>query len=293
MTALTATATDAASMRSRGIVLMLLGVLLLTIMDVVAKHLMATYSVTQTIFIRQTLALPVLFLVLLQDGGLGALRLAQHRMQLMRGVLNFATGFTFFSAISVMPIANVLAIAFTAPLVVVLLSMPMLGEPVGRAAGISILLGFLGVLIVVRPDQGVLEPMAIMALISAVTYAVSIVMLRRLGARDTATVSAIYASGMSMLLAALFALDGSWLWPTAVDWPIFILAAMLGTFGTLAVAAAFRLAPAATLAPIDYTALIWAAGLGWVIFGDVPGASLLIGAALIILGGLVLARKPR
>ena len=268
------------------------GVLILTGMDACIKLLtLRGMPVTEAMFLRNLLALAPLLAALAWDGGTAGLLRARHGTQILRGIFAFVTGWCFFTALTAMPLADALALAFAAPLLIALLSGPMLAEPVAARSWWAIALGFAGVLVILRPGAGVVEPMAILALLAAVAYAVNSVLLRKLGHADSATVSSIYGTAIAALLSAGGLTGAGWIVPAAGDWPLLALTGLLGASGSLAIAAAFRLAPAATLSPLEYTSLLWALGLGWVLFGDVPGPTLLLGAPLIILGGLMLARK--
>lgn len=276
----------------RGLLLMASGVGILTVMDAVIKVLTSRgMPVTEAMFLRNILAVALLLPVLSREGGLQGLVRAKLSTQIWRGIFAFATGWCFFTALTSMPIADALALAFASPLIIALLSGPMLGERVERQSWWAIGLGFVGVVVVLEPGGEMIAPSAILALLAAVFYALNSILLRRLGHADSATVSSIWGMGIAALGSVFGAASGDWVWPAPADWPLIALAAFLGAFGGLAIAAAFRLAPAATLSPLEYTSLLWALGLGWLLFGDLPGPSLLLGAPLVILGGVLVARR--
>jgi drug/metabolite transporter (DMT)-like permease len=283
-----ANALPAAPLRAIG--LMLLGVALLSIMDAVMKVLVTYYPIPNLIVFRAGIALPILAVALRFDGGLVALRNARHGLQLLRGALVFATGWCFFAALALLPLADTLAVAFVAPVVVALLAGPLLGERADRRTWIAIALGFIGVLVIVRPEGAVWGQGAVLALLAALFYALAMVLLRHLGRTDTAAATTLYSTAVTCLLATAIA-AADWWTPGAADWPLLIAAGALGALGTLALSAAFRRAAAATLTPLEYTAMVWGVALGFVVFGDVPGTAVLIGAALITASGLVLARR--
>jgi drug/metabolite transporter (DMT)-like permease len=278
---------------SRGIVLMLGGVALLTSLDGTVKALTQTYSVPQAMFFRCLLALPLLFLALRWDGGLRALRTASLENQLLRGLLAFLTGYTFFTAVDMLPLADVLAVSFVAPFLIALLAGPMLGETVSRRQWIAIAGGFVGVLIVLRPGGGPGEAIpfvpAAWALAAAVCYALASIVLRKLGRTDSASVTTIWSTAVPLVLYGITAWPG-WQPVQPEHWPLMALAGALGASGLLMIGAAFRLAPAATLAPLEYSAIVWAVLIGLAFFGDVPGWPVLLGTLVIVGSGLALAR---
>jgi len=275
---------------SRGLLLMLAGVALLTFMDGCMKALTQTYPVSQAIFFRSLLALPFLLLALCWDGGLTALRGARIGPQLVRGLFGFLTGLAFFHAVTRMPLADVLAVSFAAPFLIAALSGPLLGEAVGRRQWLAIGLGFLGVLVVLRPGGGVPAVGAAFALSAAFTYALSMIWLRKLGRTDAASVTTIWGTVVPLALNGTLAVPG-WVPVATSDLPLLALTGLLGATGTLAVGRAFRLSPAAVLAPFDYTAMVWAVLIGVAFFGDVPGWPVILGSLVIVLSGLALARR--
>ncbi len=275
--------------RVRAVTLMVSSVFLLTLMDAVVKALTARYPVLLIMAFRCFLAVPVLLLALPRDGGLTSLVRVRPGLQLLRGALGFMTALCYFKALAELPLADTLAVSFSAPLFVALLSRPLLGEQVSARGWGVILVGFAGVLVVVRPGLGGLGAGAGYATGAALFYALHALALRRLGHSDGATATTIWGSlvvGFMTLPAAALV----WQAPTAGDLPLLAAVGLLGAVGGLAMSAAYRQAPAATLAPLDYSAMVWAVLLGVLVFGDVPGLPVVIGSGIIILSGLWLIR---
>jgi drug/metabolite transporter (DMT)-like permease len=278
--------------RTRGVALMVLSVLLLTLMDAGVKELTRRYPVPVIMVFRCFLAVPVLLLALPRDGGLTSLLRVRPGLQLLRGAFGFLTALCYFQALADLPLADALAVSFSAPMFVALLSRPLLGEAVSRRSWTVIIGGFIGVLVVVRPGMGGLGPGAAYASAAALFYALHGLTLRRLGHSDGATATTILGSlviGLIALPVAAFV----WVTPSSADLPIVVGVAFLGATGGLAMSAAYRHAPAAVLAPLDYTAMVWAVLLGAVLFGDIPGPPVVIGSIIIILSGLWLIRGRR
>lgn len=274
----------------RGLALMLAAVALLTLMDALVKLVSARYPVAQAMALRNLVALPFLAVALRLEGGLAALRGGRHGLQLLRALLGFATGVCFFYALALLPLSEALAISFGAPFLAALLAGPLLGERIGPASWIAIALGLLGVLVVLRPGLAVVQPGALLAVGAAAFYAANTLVLRRLGASDPASVTALWGTTVAALLAV--PLDPwSWRMPAASDLPVFLAIGSAGAAGTLLIAAAFRLAPVGLLTPLEYSALLWALLFDLLLFGVLPEPIVLLGAAIVVSGGLALSRS--
>lgn len=278
--------------RLRGQGLMVVGVAGLTVMDATVKALAAAYTVEEIAFFRCLLALPWLLVALRWSGGLAALRAASPRLQLTRGVFQALTGLAFFHALALLPLADAIAISFLAPFLIAALSGPVLQEPVSRRSWLAIGLGFLGVLVVLRPGAVGVSTGAALALLAAVAYAGNSLFLRRIGRTDAAITTTIWGTIVPGLIYGALAL-GAWEWPRLADWPALAFVGGIGAVSGLMVTAAYRLAPAAVLAPLEYTALLWAVLLGRFLFGDVPTAPVILGSAIIVGSGILLTRGRR
>ncbi len=180
--------------RARSVALMVLSVFLLTLMDAAVKELTRRYPVPVIMVFRCFLAVPVLMLALPRDGGLTSLLRVRPGLQLLRGAFGFMTALCYFEALADLPLADTLAVSFSAPMFVALLSRPLLGETVSRRSWAVIVIGFIGVLVVVRPGLGGLGPGAAYASAAALFYALHGLTLRRLGHSDGATATTIYGS---------------------------------------------------------------------------------------------------
>ena len=219
------------------------------------------------------------------------------RMHIERGVLTSFMGLLFFWGIGHVPLAQAIALAFIAPLIALYLASVLLGEKVGKRTIGASLLAFVGVIVIfvgqARADLGreaLLGSVAILA--SAVLYALNIIMMRRqsqvAGPLEIAffqnlTVSAVLLLGIPMVGTAL---------PAAEHWPDLLLAALLSTVSLLLLSWAYARAEASYLAATEYTAFLWAALFGWLVFGEHLSAFTLAGAGLIVAGCLLAARTP-
>ena len=276
----------------RGIASMLFAVMVFSTMDALIKWLAPSYPLMEIVFFRSIFAFIPLLPSLLRQGS-APFRTRRPLGQAGRALIGLGATICFFYAYRFLPLADVFGIAFAAPLFVTALSVPLLGERVGIRRWSAVLVGFAGVLVMVRPDIGVADAATLITLLGTLCYAVSLVFLRNLGKSET-TVSIVFYVTCTTTLASAIALPFVWITPSAVDLPLLILVGILGGIAQLAITRAFRLAPAAVVAPFDYTALPYAAALGYFVWGDVPEPIFLLGAAIVIGSGLyILHRETR
>ncbi|QEM83591.1 DMT family transporter [Halomonas binhaiensis] len=272
----------------KGIAYMCLGVLCLALGDAVSKWLGASYSTIQIIFFRTLVSLPLIALLAYFSGGLGKLRTRRPKVHLVRGLIYAGAMACFVTGLTMMPLAEATAIAFAAPLFVSLLSVPLLNEKVQPPVILASLIGFVGVLVVVRPSFSGISLGALFALGAALFYALMMITSRRYGTREYLWAMVFYMALVPFVLSS-FMLPFVWQTPMAWHWPGFLLSGTLGVGATVFITLAFRHAPAAIAAPFDYTAMLWAVLLGWGIWGEVPDIWVLIGGTLIIGSGLSIA----
>ncbi len=278
--------------RLQAMVTMCAGVLLLTISDALTKWLVERYQPLQIILVRSLTALPfVTALVVWTDGwsGLGSARPVVH---LWRGLLTIAAASAFILSLRTLPLAEATALIAAAPLVIAALSIPLLGERVGAPRWVAIASGFAGVLVITRPGAATFQVASALALAATALYALVMISARWIDPRDSARTVMLYLT----LTAALFSSAAAvmpWPVPRALDAPLFLAMAVAGTLGVTLITQAFRRAPAAVVAPFDYTALLWAGALGWLVWGDVPDVLTLAGAAIIVASGLWLVLHER
>jgi drug/metabolite transporter (DMT)-like permease len=197
-----------------------------------------------------------------------------------------------FLSVRLMPLAETYAIAFTAPLIVAILAGLTLGERVGLRRWLAIGLGFVGVLVVIRPGAGVLGAAALVPLGMAVAYAGYQLVTRRLAPLDHAFVTMFWSAAIGVAGASLL-LPLGWRPPDAAGWGLMVAMGLLGLAGQLAMIRAFAMAAAPVLAPYGYTQILWAVTLGYLAFGDLPDRWTLIGSAVVVAGGAWLFVQER
>lgn len=273
-----------------GIASMLLAVLLYGLMDALIKVEAARYPVIEVVFFRSLFALLPLALLIRHGGGWKSLATRQPRLQAIRAVVGFVSLVCFFQAFALMPLADVVAIGFAAPMFVTALSVPLLGEQVGWRRWSAVLTGFAGVLIMVRPGSGLFGLAAGVALLGTLTYSLSIIIIRRLSATDGSAPTVASFTCLSVLGAGAV-LPFYWVTPTPSDWLLLTLTGLLGGAGQIAFTRAFALAPPVIVAPFDYANMLLATALGFAIWGDVPTVAVLVGAAIIIASGLYIVYR--
>lgn len=273
--------------------LMVIGVACLCVNDALAKGLGAEYPVFQILFLRNLIAAPFTVLIALRMGGRAALRSHRPLAHLLRGALWVGAAWLFFTSIGRMGLAEATALVFVAPLFITALSALFFGEKVGRWRWSAVAAGFVGVLIVIRPGAETFQPIALLPVATALVYAALMLGARLLDPRESVWTLLLWLTGMGGAISALIA-PFVWVPVAAADLPLFFAFALFGTAGMTMMTQAFRSAPASLIAPLDYTALIWAAGLGWIFWGEIPDAAAWLGAAIIIAGGaLVIWREAR
>jgi drug/metabolite transporter (DMT)-like permease len=283
-----------ASEHMRGIVAMLVAIAFFAVMDAQLKLLAGHYGPMQVAFLRGVSSLPFVLLPILLRGRLARLRPVNVRLHLMRGVLSVVMLGSFIFAVRESSLATTYSIFMCAPLVVAALSAPMLGERVAGAQWGAIGVGLAGVLLMIAPRGGGewVSLGALAAVVAVATYSLSVVTLRLLSRTDTTESMVFWFSVLLSVGAGLLAIP-AWV-PLEFDhWPLFVGVGVTGALGQHFITEAFRHAPAAVVAPFEYTALLWGVALDLVIWRVLPGAVTLGGGAIVIGAGLYLLARER
>jgi len=212
------------------------------------------------------------------------------KLQILRSVLIFCAGVTFWSGLMFLPLADCTVIAFISPLLVTILSVFLLGEKFGFHRWGCVIIGLLGVIFVIRPGMGIVHWAVVLPLISALFYSALLIITRILGQREDALTTLFYTSIGGLVLSSIMVLF-FWKAPSPIQWLILIWLGLLGAVGHFFMIKAFEKAPASLLAPFNYTSLIWATLLGFFLFGDLPDAWTIFGAIIIISSGLYLVKR--
>ncbi len=281
------------SLTIRGMVLAALAMALFSVQDAFVKSMAAHYAVVAVLFFRSTTALPLVAGYLWVRGGRAAFRSNRPGLQILRALLLFSMFISYYHAVQLLPLATVVALVFSAPLITTLLSIPILKEKVGPHRWAAVLVGFCGVLVMVQPGGGAFQWEALLCLLASVCYALAMVLTRFLGPGESLG-SMVFYPNLVYLLGAGALLPAVWV-PVALPDVALMMAFGLWTLlGHVTLTYAYRIAPPPALAPFDYTALVWAALWGWLFWDEIPSAAITIGAAIVVAAGLyALLRESR
>ena len=284
---------DSHENRKLGILWMLATMLCFITLDAIMKHLLESYSLVQVTWARFFFA--TIIAVAVCGPNLG--RLARSHTpgkQALRSVLLMSTTGVFNAGIRSTPLATATTIMFLSPILVTLLSIPLLGEKVGIRRWAGIVVGFLGAIIVVQPWQtgfgGV--GIGVLFLLVAALLNANYQIVTRMVRNDDPLTSLLFTATAGTLVTSVI-VPWFWAWPTAFDWLLLVGSGLAGALGHLCLIRALRLAPASVVAPFGYSALVWAALFGFVIWGDWPNLWAWVGAALIIGSGLYIFHRER
>lgn len=264
-----------------GIVLMCIGVAALCINDALAKTLMDYYSPIQIIFLRNVIALPFAVILALKMGGTHALRSHRIGVHFLRGFIWITATVLFFTSIHHLGLAEATAIAFVAPLFITALSALFIARVGWRRWG-AVVVGFIGVLVIVRPGAATFDVMSLLPIATAFAYAILMLSARFVDTRESMWTLLLY---LSLTSAILTSIPVMFVWNPirAEDIWLFMAIALCGSLGMTMIAQAFRFAE---VAPFNYTALIWATALGWLFWGETSDVLTFVGAAIITASGL-------
>ena len=270
--------------------LVLLAVALFSAMDAMSKLLAADYDPIEIVWGRY-----LAILVLLAPAALRRpllLLTAQPMLQAVRGVCVLASALLFIAGLARLPIADATAIGFASPLLVTALSIPILGEEVGVRRWSAVGIGFLGVLIVVRPGSGAVGAAALLPLFSAVCWAMSLVVTRRMRRADTPLTTLLYSTAIGFVLSGA-ALPVVWHAPSLSAAAMLAAMGMLSASGQYLLIAGLTRGDASLLAPFTYSQIVWATLTGYFVFGTVPTSWTWCGAAVIVASGIYIAHRER
>ncbi|HNB26718.1 MAG TPA: DMT family transporter [Alphaproteobacteria bacterium] len=288
-----------------------LGVFVFALQDWIIKKISGGFPVHQAIIIRCIVALPILLILVRIQGQLGDLISPKLRWLVLRGVILVVSYTTYYLAFPAMPLANVIALWFTTPLFVTALAGPLLGETVGAKRWAAAIIGFVGVLIMVRPFTDGFDAAGLLPIVSALSYGTAQLMARRMGVTETAAVMSFYQNLVFLLVATAMALlfgDGrfagsadpsleflfrAWAVPEGWDLLLLGLCGVIASAGMVLLTQAYRMAEANFVTSFEYTAIIWATLGGWWFWNEIPDKLTLVGALLIVGAGLYMLYGAR
>lgn len=290
------------------IMFIVLGMFFISVNDMVIKRFSGEYPLHQMVFLRSAIGLLFTLILIQLEGGWRILKTDQPGLHALRAVMVFASNMTYFAALAVLPLPDATALFFIAPIMITVLSIPILGERVGSRRWGAVIVGFCGTLIMVRAQGSTRGDVSILIyllpILAAFFYATMQVLTRKL-AKTKASAMAFYIQITFVLFCGISGLivgngqfaDGvqhpslvfllrAWIVPSAADMSYFVLIGILATGVGYCLSQAYRSAPAATVAPFEYVLLPMSIMWGWVIFADWPGLPVWFGSAIIIAAGL-------
>lgn len=277
----------------RAILLFLFAGLCLSSLDATAKYMVRDHALFLVVWARYVGQMLVVTPFALHRAGPGFWRTQRLGLQLLRSAFLLVATFCFFWGLRYLPLAEASAIVFLAPVFVVVLSGPLLGEEPGRARWVSVVTGFLGILILVRPGSAIFHPAALLLVVAALCNALFLVTTRKLVEENPYTT--LFYSGL--IGAVGLSLGLPWaateVAPGLRELPPFLLLGLLAGLGHWLVIGAYNLAPASLLTPLAYLQIIWATSYGYLIFGQLPDRWSGVGMAIVVASGLWLALQER
>lgn len=277
---------------TRGLALTGLAFAMFTVQDAMVKWLVVVYSVPQVLFMRSVV---IIAMALMLSGRQALPRLVASRNKgalVLRAALLLIAWLLYYTASRDLGLAQLSTIYFVAPIIVVALSALILHERVPLARWLIVILGFLGVLLASLPSASISLLPAAMALLAAFCWALNSILVRLISGSET-TANQMLASNALFLIASAVTFPWVWQTPEAFDWMLMFALGLVGGLGQFWFFEGFRHAPASAIAPMEYTALVWAFLLGYLIWSDIPQVNVFAGAGLIAASSLWLLWSER
>jgi drug/metabolite transporter (DMT)-like permease len=295
-----------------GIASLALGIFVFSMQDTIIKQISGGHAVTLAIFLRSIVSFPILLLMVSWEGGLRTIFTPHWKLLFVRGFILFLAYISYYTALAAMPLAEVTALFAVAPIVITLMSGPLLGEKVSVFAWIAVAVGLVGSLLIVRPGSSIFDPAALLPLASAITYAYAMVLARKHAANVPTTVMSFYQNVTYLIFSPLlgFVLGrgflGSpethpslgfllrpWGWPNANDTLLMMACGVIAAIAATLLTHAYRKGEASVVTPFEYTAMMWGSLWGFVLFDEKLVSWTIIGMLLIATAGVLAVRAGR
>ncbi|MGZ9167178.1 MAG: DMT family transporter, partial [Anaerolineales bacterium] len=283
---------------------LVLASLILSLQSIAVKWIGGNYSIMEIVMFRSFIALPCTILLYRLEGNRGLPATQQPTLEYVRGFFLFLSYTTAFMGLAALPLAEIEAIRFSGPLMITILSVLMLGEKVGIQRWLALIVGFMGVLLIVRPGSATFNIGSIFVLISVLFYALNVILTRKLRTTDSSATMAYYSSLVYLVAAFVLSplaivvgempgahpsiafLFRAWTLPTLLDWVIMSGLGLVWAGGMYFIARAYSAAPASVVAPFEYVSLPINVMWGLVFWNEVPTVTTLAGAFLTLLSGM-------
>ncbi|MGD9881296.1 MAG: DMT family transporter [Reyranella sp.] len=282
------TAAEAARSRnntSLGALYTVLAMLGFAVMDAMSKWVVADYSIGQMMWIRYGVFCVFAWLLVRRKGLLAMARTRRPWLQGGRSILILVESAVFVLALAYLPLADTHALASTSPLIVIVFGVMFLGERAEPARWLAVVVGFLGMLLIVRPGLRTLDWPMLLPIIGAVMWAAYQVLVRLCTRTDSADTTFVWTAFAGLAATTLVG-PWQWHWPDTIGWTLLIAIALLNALASYSLIRAFAIAEAGAVQPYCYTALVWVTILGLVVFGDFPDEWTILGTAIIVASSL-------
>ena len=276
----------------KAILCMLLGVAVLTANDALLKWMTGGYHVVQIMFCRGLFVFIPMALLILRGGGLRSLHTENPKGHLIRALLVILGTFLFVSGLKHLPLTDAIAIAFAGPLFIAALAPPLLGEHVGWRRWIAVISGFIGIVIIMRPDGGVFQWAALFPLAASLTGAFRDILTRGMSETET-SVALLFYTSLGVVLASMVISPFVWQPVPFADWGWFAVNGFLIGSAHFLMIETFRYGEAALVAPFKYSGAVWAAIFGYFIWGDIPDLGTVMGVTVVVVAGIYILHRER
>ena len=288
----------------KAIAFLLGAIFIYSLHDVIIKWISGNYPVHEIVMIRSIFAVIPILLIARVGGGFHLLRTTHFGLQIIRALLMFASFMTYYLALAALPLAEAVSLFFSAPLFITILSVSALGEKVELGGWLAVFVGFLGVIVMLKPGGNMINPAALLALLSAFLYGTGSILTRRLGQTESGVALAFYpiityivfSTLVGIVLSFVPAAQQShpslaflfrgWQVPAQDDLFLLIVLGLCAALGFYFLSQAYRLAPASAIAPFEYTAVPLSVVLGYIFWRDILGPQSIVGIVLIVGSGL-------
>ena len=294
-----------------GIVYLIAGISVFSVQDLILKLISGGYPLYQAMLIRGVTSIPFLLMFAHFDGGIRSLISPGLPKMIARGAVMFLAYFSFYIALAGLPLPTTVALYYSGPLFITVLSVLFLGEKVSVSAWLAVIAGFAGVLIMVRPGSALFDWAALLPILSGLTYGIAMIAARRMGTQETAAALAFWGNMVFLAFACLMALyfgaggrlndshpslaflTRGWITPTAPDLALMMSCGVVAAIGLWLLTQSYRIAAASTVAPFEYMGLIWSVLWGWIFWRDWPDAQGWLGISIIAGAGIFVLLRAR
>jgi len=259
---------------------------LMLVIVVAGREALSAVNVFQVIEVRAVLAILFLSTIILRNGGFAAIKTSRLPQHIARNLIHYAAQLGWFFALTLIPIGQVVAIEFTMPIWTAILAASFLGERITGWKAAAIVLGLVGVVVIVRPATGEINPGQLIALAAAVGFGISMALVKSL-TRTESALSVIFWMSMVQFVAGFVPTLYVWVWPSAYVWACLVVIGICGTFGHYCLTSALRYADATIVVPMDFLRVPLTATVGWLLYSERLDLLTVLGAALILAGNLL------